>query len=210
MASETRAARDFNEIELKGFGTLHLTQDETEALRLEGDEETLRHVTTEVRDGRLIIDYKRKLLISWRSKQLDIYVTVKDLRRARLSGSGVIRAAALQAFDLALEISGAGTVTIERLTALRLDVTISGSGDAALGGVVESQRLRISGSGDYAAGELACDAADVDVSGSGSVVLHAAKTLRVSITGAGKIEYIGDPRIQQRITGSGKIRQRAA
>src|SRR4051812_36605216 len=44
MASETREARDFNEVELKGFGTLHLTQGETEALRLESDEETLAQI----------------------------------------------------------------------------------------------------------------------------------------------------------------------
>jgi hypothetical protein len=210
MASETREARDFSEVELKGFGTLHLTQGETETLRLEGDEETLAQITTEVKNDRLIVDYKRKFLTGWRTKQLDVYVTFKELRKARLSGSGAIRAASVQTFDLALELSGSGKLHIERLTALRLLLDISGSGEATLGGVVEGQRLRVSGSGEYDAAQLACDEADIDISGSGTVVLRVEKQLRVKISGSGKIDYIGAPQIEQRVSGSGKIRQRAA
>jgi hypothetical protein len=210
MASETREARDFTEVELKGFGTLHLTQGETESLRLEGDDETLAQITTEVRNGRLIIDYKRKFLISWHTKQLDIYVTFKELRKARLSGSGVIQAESVQTFDLELDLSGSGKLAIERLTALRLQSEISGSGAVTLGGVVESQRLRVSGSGDYDATQLACDEAEIDISGSGSAQLRVEKRLRVNVSGSGKIEYIGNPQIERRVSGSGKIRQRAA
>ena len=210
MASETRAARDFNEVELKGFGTVHLTQGETETLRLEADEALLEHITTEVKNGRLIVDYTRKFDISLRPKKLDVYVTFKDLRKARLSGSGAIRAESVQAFDLALDLSGSGKLAIERLTALRLLLDISGSGEATLGGVVESQRLRVSGSGEYDAGQLASDEVEIDISGSGTVLVRVEKLLRVKIGGSGKINYIGAPQIEQRITGSGKITQRAA
>lgn len=210
MASETRDVQDFNEIELKGFGNLYLTQGDTESLRLEGDEDTLEHVTTEVRDGRLVIDYKRKLIISLGNRKLDIYVTFKDLRRARLSGSGVIRSESIQSFDMALELSGSGKLQVDKLTALRLDLHISGAGDATLGGVVESQHVRISGSGKCDAARLSCDAAEVDISGSGSIYLRAEKTLRVRVSGSGKIEYVGNPTIEQRISGSGKITRRAA
>lgn len=213
MASEERDVRDFTAIELKGYGTLHLTQGDAEALRVEADDDVLSHITTEVRGGRLVIGFKRMFIfqLPWHKGPIDFYVSFKDLQALKLSGTGKARCGSLQSYEFDLGLSGAGDVDIEQLTALKLNVDISGAGTITIAnGAVESQRTRISGAGKLRAEGLRCAEADVVVSGSGNVSLRADETLTATISGVGNIDYVGSPRVQQRVSGVGHIRQRAA
>jgi hypothetical protein len=73
------------------------------------------------------------------------------------------------------------------------------------GGRVVSQRIAISGSGKYRGSDLESSDCEVDVAGSGAVVVRVSDLLDVEITGSGDVRYYGTPEVVESITGSGRL-----
>ena len=182
--SESRDVSGFEEVELRGTGTLSIQQGDSESLTVEAEEDVLPKIRTKVKNNRLIIGPRRNSTIST-TEPINYELTVKDLN--------------------ALKVSGSGDVEAEDISADELAVTMSGSGDVQISGKVGSQKVDISGSGDYKAEDLESTRADVDVGGSGSAVVNASEELEAKVSGSGSIEYIGDPTVEQDVSGSGEV-----
>lgn len=228
LVREERDVHDFTEVELHQIGNLIITQGDEEKLVIEAEDNILPHIETTVSGGCLIIT-RQHLLFDWMHPTLPItfYLSVKELNRAKLSGSGAIECDHLKSDRFRLDISGSGKTKFGELAADSLEINvsgsgagrfgnvsvdeietrISGSGDLTVAGQVTSQEIRISGAGKYDAEELSSEAADVDITGAGDARLRVARELRVSITGSGSVRYHGSPAVQKRISGSGRIRQ---
>ena len=208
---ESREVAGFHEIALKGSGTCLVTQGDAESLAVEAEDNLLPAIRTEVRDGRLTLDYERGPFGSIRpTRPIRFHVTVKALTALHLGGSGAIEMGSLATDRLEVSVGGSGDVTLGRLTAERLAVTIAGSGDVTIAGRVQRQEVGIAGSGDYLADRLESGEAQVSVSGSGRARLHVTATLGVRIAGSGSVEYAGDPRVSQTRLGSGTVRRLGA
>src|SRR4051794_33050747 len=164
VRTETRAVRDFSEVDLAGQGTLTITQGAEEGLTIEAEDNLLLVLTSDVRDGRLVLGTKDGTAIR-ATKPIRYDLRVKDLGAIRLSGAGDIAAAMLRADRLELRTSGSGNMRIDQLTANALTARISGSGDLAVAGTAPRQDLTISGSGNYRAASLESGDARVTVSG---------------------------------------------
>lgn len=213
---EERRVAGFSEVYLKASGELDITQGDSEKLLIEAPRSYLDRVTTEVRHGRLVLGYKSKpfesgSMLSFRGDvPVKFHLTVKQLDRIALSGSGDITAHALVTDTLAIDSSGAGNVLIDALTAKELTVKLNGSSDIKLAGQVASQAVEIAGSGSYAARDLRSGSASVSVIGSADAVVWAVDSLAVSIAGSGDVRYHGQPKITQSVRGSGEVRSLAA
>lgn len=186
-AREERSVSGFDAIDLTGSGEVSVRQTGTESCVVEADDNLLPHLTTEVRDGRLVLGARKGVNIHPRVP-IRYHVTVRDLRGLAVSGSGTIQASGIAATTLRVAISGSGNITIS--------------------GHAQRQEIAISGSGAYAAADFPTGTAAVRVSGSGSVVVHASEALDVTISGSGRVEYLGEPAITRHISGSGTIRRR--
>lgn len=207
--SEERNVKNFDSVHLTGSGHLTIVQGKTESLEVEADAELMQYIKTEVKNGTLVLGLKNR---KWRrifhfDSPIHYYLTLKDLKRLRLSGSGAIEAERIKSNNLSIAISGSGDIEIANLSAEDLDVKISGSGECYLKGSVPNQSVYISGSADYSAGKLKSEFVDVTVSGSGDVTVWAEEELEISVSGSGDVDYYGHPRISQRVSGSGDIRQ---
>jgi len=137
-----------------------------------------------------------------------ITVHYRTLDAIELSGAVKLAAARIEAGDLRIAASGGTTVRIDDLQARALRLSGSGALKATIGGRVVDQTVSISGAGEVLAERLASDNAKVSVSGAGSIVLRAEKTLNASISGAGSVEYYGDPEVRQQISGVGRVKRR--
>jgi len=211
IVSETRDVRDFDEVVVQGRGELILEQGDVESVVIEADEAVMSHVKAVVEGRRLMLGLDHwwdHLLLP--AALLRFRVSVVMLRRVMISGSGTVRAEALRADELSLEISGSGDMAFSQLTAGAVSLGISGGGKMTVSGEAESVAVRISGSGNVQTGELATQAAEVRISGSGNVKVDAAQTLDVQISGSGSVKYTGQPQISQRISGSGSVVHMAA
>jgi hypothetical protein len=214
-------------VRLGTIGTLHIEFGDREELVIEGEDNIVEHIVTELEDGDLKIDTQ------WRcnlrpTEPVDYYLTVKYLEGIGLSSSGDAVAPDIAASDfwidvsssgemetgsietgrLSIRISSSGDVRIPDLQASSLDVSLSSSGTLVIGGgnVVE-QDISLSSSGSYRAGDLESERADVRVSSSGNAYIMVTEDLNAGMSSSGSVYYSGNPRVHQRASSSGRLRR---
>lgn len=213
VVSEVRALPAFSRLGVDGLAEVTLVQGTAEAITIEAPAKQLPNVRTEVRDGTLTItneDSRGFLgsLFGGGPRPAKVTVTFRALDGVRAAGAVKLKANAMKANALAINVSGAASLAIAGLDAKELAVSGSGAMKAELAGRAGEQKVSISGAGDYRAPNLLTENARVSVSGAGKVVVNAAKTLDVSISGAGSVDYLGDPVVSQHISGAGRVRKR--
>ncbi len=209
ITSQTREVHQFDGVELRGTGTIHITQGPEPALVIEAEPDTLDKIVTDVEGNTLVIRFKwfDALLAFKGLGPIDIRVTTPNLRALRINGSGTVIGETPLATDrLFIGVSGSGKIAME-LVAEELRANISGSGDLKLRGAVKRQEIQISGGGDIEAADLHTEDTDIQIAGSGRARLFATERLDVTISGSGKVEYAGGAAVSQRISGSGSITQ---
>ena len=185
VTTESRVVSGFDEIVLLGSGDVIVQVTGTESLTIEAEDNILPLLTSEVRDGRLELGADE----SFSATETITYT---------------ITAAAFEG----LTINGSADVVASGIDSGSFDVTVNGSGDIEPSGTTGDLTVRINGSGDFRGAGLTAATGDIDISGSGSVVVNASDQLDVSIRGSGDVQYIGSPALNQDISGSGNIAQR--
>ena len=188
MRTEARAVEAFTAVRLEGAGRVVIEHGETEAATVTSDDNLLPKITTEVRNGTLVLSTAAGSRIV--AHELIYRVTVRDLKAIGASGSGTIQADGI-----------AGTA---------LTVAIAGSSDVRLAGNVADLKLSISGSGTISAAALLAERTRVVISGSGDASVNARTALDVVISGSGNVTYAGTPKLRTQISGSGSLRQHPA
>ena len=204
LITETRQVSNFNRIDLSGVGEVIVTQDGNESLSIETDDNVMKHIKVEVKNGTLTLGFKDGVnLIS--PTRLVFKVSVDDLTGLTVSGSGDVESDMVKTDRLDVNVSGSGDVQIADLTASDVTARISGSGEIDLTGEAAAQDVTMSGSGKYLAGDMCSKSVKVSVSGSGDATVCATGTLDSNISGSGSVNYYGRPTINSSASGSGKI-----
>ena len=163
-ASETRTVPAFSSIELAGSNVLTIHVGGKQSVVVHADDNLLSRITTEVRDGRLVVGNKPGGFSTTSPMQVEIRVPTLDA--LALTGSGVIHAT--------------GTTD-------SLDLTLAGSGDAQLSDLrARDVHAVLAGSGRIFV--TATDSLDAVVAGSGEIV-YSGDPARVttSVTGSGVV-----------------------
>ena len=209
-SGEIRKTGTFTGINLAVSADLYISQGDKTEVKLEGPSDLLAKVETSVNMNNLIIRYNRHAW-GWgiSKRDLKIYVTMPEVKRLYLTGSGNIKAKTTIYVDkIDLRISGSGDISIDHFSGNVVNIKISGSGNIRIAGekTVDTQEIAISGSGDVLNKALSCREANIRTSGSGSVQINVQKKLKVVISGTGEVLYKGSPLIDARINGSGHIK----
>jgi Putative auto-transporter adhesin, head GIN domain len=208
VVQETRSVSGFNQIELAVSGDVYVQQGETESLTIEGEDNILPLITTEVQGSRLVIGSKPAISINV-MRSLVFHITVKDLRGLKISGSGNFNVGQVQTSDMDLQISGSGQISLDGLTAQSLNASIGGSGTIQVSaGSVAKQSIEIPGSGNFNAGQLQSQTAMVRLDGSGNATVWVTDRLNVAVNGSGNVDYYGSPQVSSTINGSGNVQSR--
>jgi hypothetical protein len=184
VRTEARAVDAFTAVRLVSAGRVVIERGDSDAVTVTSDDNLLQKITTEVRNGALVLDIATGTGIV--AHELVYRVTVRDLK--------------------AISASGAGTIQADGLASTSLAVTIAGSSRVQLSGSVADLKLAISGSGTINAAALLAERISVAVSGSGNVSVNARAALDVAISGSGKVTYAGRPKLRTQISGSGSLR----
>lgn len=208
VITETRQVSDFQAVELETFGSVVITQGETEGLTVEGEDNLLPLVTTGVDKGVLSLTMKPTKGSFRATKPLTFKLSVKTLDHLVLTGSGNVNAKdlALQdkgSFDVVLK--GSGNIAVGNLAADGLKVTLQGSGSLTVGGNVDHEEVAVAGAGDYDGSALRSKAATVALTGSGDCDVWATDKLKVEVTGSGDVSYYGKPTVDKHVTGTGSV-----
>jgi hypothetical protein len=207
VTTENRNLSGFNGIELSGIGMLVLTQDGAESVVLEGEDNILARIRTDVSGNTLRIRGEDNVAFN-PTKNLIYRVNVSEFDHFTLSGAGSLQAGDLRAESLSIVTSGAGNVNIEKLTAEDLKVTSSGVGNTMIGGSTSRQEIDMSGVGSYQAPNLDSKETTIKISGAGGATVLVSDRLAVDISGAGSVTYSGDPQVEKKISGAGSVDKR--
>lgn len=145
----------------------------------------LPYIETSVKDGNVIVETKKKTDLSPTVTQ-NIWFTAPKFNNLILNGSSVFQ--------------------FQDLETDKLTINLSGSHQLLLTGKGDSLELTISGSSDVDARSFVTDDATIVISGSSTVYVNPAKTLKVTINGEGKVVYFSSaPKVEQAINGAGQV-----
>jgi hypothetical protein len=204
VINELRQVSGLNEVVLAMSGDLIIKQDGTEALTIEGEDNIVPLISTEVNARRLTIRILDNGSFS-NTKPLRFHLSVKDLTYISATGSGNINTQGLKSDNLKLETMGSGNITASNISADSCTAVTSGSGNIVASGKANSLDVTGTGSGSYEGKDLEGKSANVTLSGSGNATVRVSDTLDASVSGSGSVRYIGDPAVTRRDSGSGEI-----
>ena len=184
--TEERDVGSFKRIESNGSADIFVTIGKELSVTVTLDDNLIDLIETEVRGKTLKIDSRESYSTRLGCK---IEITVPELERVYLRGSG--------------------DILVERLDAESFEFKLAGSGRLVAEGSTDELELRLSGSGDIDTRDLIAQEAYVSISGSGDVRVHAEESFDGRISGSGDIAIYGDPSdFSKSVSGSGSIRKK--
>jgi hypothetical protein len=195
----------FSEVVLSGSMDVVVTTGAAHSVRAEGAEADLDRLDIRVKGDALVIATKPGSW-TWSSREkVTVRVSAPNVSRAAISGSGDMQVGPTKG-DFSGRISGSGDLAVASIDAPALSLAISGSGDIALGrGRCGTANFSTSGSGDIDASAVRCETLTVSTSGSGDVAAQATGTASLRTSGSGDISLTGGARCTSRSSGSGTI-----
>lgn len=193
----------FDGIALAMDAKVEITQGPEQLVTFEGKSDILDELDLDVRNGVWTI---RTVDCVRNVDDLTFFITVPDLNKIVLSGSGEIVSTNtfVENGDVELTISGSGEIDVA-YEVDDIEATISGSGEIIIEGTADELDLSISGSGDFRGFNLATNNADVSIAGSGDTEVRVANHLDVTIAGSGDVFFKGQPVLDVSISGSGEV-----
>lgn len=180
----TRTTGDYDGIKCAGSMDYILVASTEGNIKLEGEENLLKHIITEVKGNNLIVKVEKGINLrpSW-GKTIKITIPFKDISSVSLAGSG----------DVILNIEASS-----------IEGSLAGSGDITLKGNTNNLTIKLAGSGDIHAFGLQSNHTVVSVAGSGDIQVVSNKSLKSRVSGSGDIEYRGNPSKEDtKVSGSG-------
>ena len=202
-----RTTSDYDGVDVSGFFDVELVEGQEGKLSLTGEENLLKHIVTEVKNGKLTIKTEKGVNLSPSFKKgISVRVPVESINSLSLSGSGdVVGRTVIRTENFKTSLSGSGDINLE-VEAKSVSTSMSGSGDIVLKGKATDFKINVSGSGDIDAYGLVADNVEVSISGSADVDVTVNQSLKARISGSGDISYRGNPqKVDAKSSGSGDV-----
>ena len=184
IVSQTREVEECSALTIQNLGDVYLTQDTSQLIRIEADENILDQVISNKVNGALVVGLKDG---SYSNVTLRAYVSLKTIE--------------------SITINGAGKITTQNsLNCDNLDLTINGAGDVTVQGNGNYVYCFINGTGNVMAKDFSVQKCKAMVNGAGNITLTVTEDLDATVNGAGNIYYYGNPaNVTTSITGVGHI-----
>ncbi|WCO03041.1 head GIN domain-containing protein [Psychroserpens ponticola] len=207
MTTITRTTSDYDGIACAGSFDYILVAGTEGKITMEGEENLLQYIITEVRDNKLVIKTENHInLRSSNNKSIKITIPFKDINKVSLAGSGDLwNEDLITSTNLDVALSGSGDVILN-IKATNTEAKVAGSGDLTLKGSTNKLEAKVAGSGDFHGFDLQSNHTVVAVAGSGDAEVVSNESLKARVAGSGDIEYRGHPKTEDtKVAGSGSI-----
>jgi hypothetical protein len=208
VITETRTTGTYNAVSLAISANVYITQGAVYELRLNGQENILDEIVTEVEGDRLVIRVRKGVILG-NHEPVRVYITAPAVTHLDVSGSGdLFFDNEWTAVALSTNISGSGNINLALVNTAHFSAKISGSGTIrATSGKATREELTISGSGTIDLRSVEADTVYSTISGSGDTYVYARNYLDVTISGSGNVWYFGTPSVNIHISGSGNLKK---
>ncbi len=205
VTTEVRKVGGFDKVTVGGSFDVILIAGKEGKVTLEGEENVLEYIITEVNNGKLEIKFKNNTNVRT-TKKLTATVPFEAIEAVSLGGSGnVFVKKTIKSNRVSVAIGGSGNIVAE-VEAENISASIGGSGDIKLSGKATTLKCSIAGSGSIKAYELETEDLKASIAGSGSVKTHVNNKIKASVVGSGSVYYKGNPsKINTSSIGSGDV-----
>jgi hypothetical protein len=183
MKMEKRELPAFAAVDVSGAFEVEIVVQPQQSVEIEGDDNLLPLIKTEVKNGVLVINHEQSF--STRHK-LRVRISAPDLDAISTSGASDIVATRVKSEDFKIDASGAGNLHIS--------------------GETKTLKIDISGAGQVDAKDLRAGKVSVHSSGAAQADVYASEELSADVSGAGNVNYYGNPKaINEDVSGAGSI-----
>lgn len=184
MKIEKRDVPAFRSLDISGAYDVEIVVQKEQSLELEGDDNLLPLIKTEVSNSGVLTINNEKSFST--KNKLRVRISVPDL--------------------IGISTSGASDIVASNVKSDGFDINASGAGNLKISGETYKLAVEISGAGDVDAKDLHAKVVSVNSSGAARADVYAAEELRADVSGAGNVNYYGDPKVVKEDTsGAGTI-----
>jgi len=185
IQNERRDVGSFNSISTEGAFDIEIVCQKPRSLEVEGDDNVLPLISTEVSNNVLRIKNLRAYSVS---HPVTLRISVPDLEGISASGAGTIKVSGIKNEKFVIDANGAPAITASGETSF---LTVDASGAAR----IDTHKLR--------AGRVV-----VDSKGVSKVEVYALQQLDVTISGPSHVIYQGDPVVNKTVHGPGSVEKK--
>ncbi|HXS00914.1 MAG TPA: head GIN domain-containing protein [Pyrinomonadaceae bacterium] len=179
---QKRQVAAFTSISTNGAFTIEVTCQKEPSLEIEGDENVLDFVKTEVNSNILRLENSQNYSVS---EPVRVKISLPNLEGLAVNGAGHIDVKGLKNDKFEIDTNGAPAITVAGTTKM-VDIAANGAGK------VDAQNLHAT-------------RAVVDARGVAKVDLDVSDQLDVEISGPSSVTYNGNPTVNKNIHGPGKL-----
>jgi carbon monoxide dehydrogenase subunit G len=183
--TEKRDLPSFTAIETTGAFDVQVTCQKPATFEIEGDDNLLPLIRTEVRNGVLRVSSTQRYSTN---SPISLRITVSDLTSVSSTGAGKFTVSDLKNDNFEVHSTGAGMVTVD--------------------GQSNNVKISSTGAGKIDAHDLRASKVEVTVTGAASVDVYASDQLDVNVSGAGRVTYTGDAKVNKHISGAGQVNKK--
>jgi hypothetical protein len=222
LAQESKSfdITDFDSIELNTSSNVDVTIGVEYSVVLKGDIDRINKMELDRSGDTLVISGQNNSgffgLFSGGSDNgnLIIEVTMPDIERMHINGSGNAEIKGVdneeielqihgsgdiyvwgKSEEVSIEIHGSGDIEMDEVSGNNVDIEIHGSGNVEFeGGTCSHLAIEIAGSGDVDARDLICNEVEVEVEGSGNSSIYAKELLIFEGEGSGSVDVFSEPK----------------
>ena len=182
---QKRDVASFNSIATEGAFDIEVVCQKPESVEVEGDDNLLQLITTEVSNNVLHIRSNRSFSVN---DPIKITISAPDLQGISAKGAGKFEIAGIKNEKFEIDANGATTIKVAGETKL-IDIDSNGAGK------VDAHKLRAA-------------RGVVDVKGVARVDVNVSEQLDVTVSGPAHVTYQGDPVVNKTIHGPGSVEKR--
>lgn len=205
VVTQERSVSGFDKVAISSGMNLYLEQGSKEYLKVEAEDNIIRNIITEVKNGKLVIKYKNLIGGISAKEPVNVYLTVINLKELDASSGAVIGSKEINTDSLKIVISsGAEGEMVVKANSCK--VNLSSGSTLKLSGTAETQEANLSSGVEYRAADLISRNAKIIVSSGASAKVSVSDNLDVSISSGGSVEYSGTPAIVSNISSGGSIK----
>ena len=182
---QKRDVASFNSIATEGAFDIEVVCQKPESVEVEGDDNLLQLITTEVSNNVLHIRSNRSFSVN---DPIKITISAPDLQGISAKGAGKFEIAGIKNDKFEIDANGATSIKVAGETKL-IDIDSNGAGK------VDAHKLRAA-------------RGVVDVKGVARVDVNVVEQLDVTVSGPAHVTYQGDPVVNKTIHGPGSVEKK--
>jgi hypothetical protein len=184
---QKREVASFNSISTNGAFHIDVVAQKPVGLEIEGDDNVLPLISTEVSNNVLHIKSTQSYSVS---EPIIIRITVPNLEGIASNGAGKFDVAGLNNEKFEIDLNGASAIKVSGETKL-LNIDTNGAGK------IDTNKLRAT-------------RVVVESKGVSKIEVYAADQLDVTVSGPSSVVYAGDPVVNKTVNGPGSVSKKAS